>query len=30
MVLREAGLDGAGQCAAIKDYVAARVRASRD
>jgi len=30
VVLREAGLDGAGQCAAIKAYVAARARASRD
>ena len=29
VVLREAGLDGAGQSAAIKDYVAARARASR-
>jgi len=29
VVLREAGLDGAGQCAAIKDYVAARARAAR-
>ena len=28
MVLREAGLDGAGQCAAIKEYVAARAAAS--
>ena len=30
MVLREAGLDGTGQCAAIKAYVAARVHAARD
>ncbi len=30
MVLREAGLDGAGQCAAIKAYVAARAHAARD
>jgi transketolase len=29
VVLREAGLDGAGQFTAIKDYVAARARASR-
>ncbi len=29
VVLREAGLDGAGQCAAIKEYVAARARDSR-
>jgi transketolase len=28
VVLREAGLDGAGQCRAIKEYVAARARAA--
>jgi hypothetical protein len=30
VVLREAGLDGAGQCRAIKDYVAARAQAASD
>jgi len=29
VVLREAGLDGAAQCAAIKDFVAAQARAAR-